>query len=658
MAQDRTPTPDALLEHATFVRRVARSLVRDGPTADDVVQDTWEVAIRKPPRDSGRVRGWLATVARNMARKRARSGRRRRGREAATAKPASCDATDLLAERAETVRHVTDALMRLAPAQRAVVIMRFYEDLPPRTIARRLGISVNTVKSRLRLALGHLRTQLKETEAGDGWRRRVAATFGLNHILATGASGSAVAVATGAFWMTQVKLVGGLVVLATLLWGAHRTLSTPPAVATRADAPEDLVSGQASGPTLVRRRTPLAREAGASSPSPADRDTPEPDAASVIKTPADTLEAVLLLGGAPATEGTGLLWQLDSRPATAGEIPAGAPPTQRVPIERDGVFRFAGLPQGHWMTGVDLGDGVQRLFYVFRSTGLAPNERLTMPLGDAEVLGSVYDETGTIAADAIVRVGSQGQGFVTQTRTDAQGRYHIRQLQPGRAWVSVAYRGDLDDDRQCTQRPATLASGTRVEVSFGSPRGGVRIQGRLTCEDGSPVRGPGRIILDPESRPGYESVAYDEQGRFAQGIPAGNYRVQVWLPSGGIGSFGPQKDVFVAQRDVLDQRWVLRGTRFTGRVRAPGGVPENTYVRFTQPQTSWPTPGRSGARYARVRSDGSFLAYGVLPGRHEASVVVFGGGGTTTPVDLVVVEGAAEVRLDFVLPKQRDDALK
>ncbi|SBT50435.1 SigE family RNA polymerase sigma factor [Micromonospora auratinigra] len=54
------------------------------------------------------------------------------------------------------------ALLALPPRQRAVVVLRHYEDLPEREVARVLGCSLGTVKSQHARALSKLRHLLQQ----------------------------------------------------------------------------------------------------------------------------------------------------------------------------------------------------------------------------------------------------------------------------------------------------------------------------------------------------------------------------------------------------------------------------------------------------------------------------------------------------------------
>jgi RNA polymerase sigma-70 factor (sigma-E family) len=55
-----------------------------------------------------------------------------------------------------------EALRRLPPAQRAVLVLRYYEDLSEGQIAEALGCSVGTVRSRTHRAIGRLRRLLPD----------------------------------------------------------------------------------------------------------------------------------------------------------------------------------------------------------------------------------------------------------------------------------------------------------------------------------------------------------------------------------------------------------------------------------------------------------------------------------------------------------------
>jgi DNA-directed RNA polymerase specialized sigma24 family protein len=63
-----------LLAHADWLRRLATHLVHDRD-AEDLTQDTWSAALQSPPGSGWPAEPWLATVLRNVARRRWRAER-------------------------------------------------------------------------------------------------------------------------------------------------------------------------------------------------------------------------------------------------------------------------------------------------------------------------------------------------------------------------------------------------------------------------------------------------------------------------------------------------------------------------------------------------------------------------------------------------------
>jgi len=158
---------DALLLHRDFVRDLARSLLGDSHLAADAEQNTWVALMRGGPDDPGSVRAWLGAVVRNFAFKEMRGAGRRRARELAVASREATASTEDLVEREQVRRKVVAAVLSLNEPFRSAVVFRYFEDLPPREIAARTGVSVNTVQSRLRLAREKLRRRLDDEHHGD-----------------------------------------------------------------------------------------------------------------------------------------------------------------------------------------------------------------------------------------------------------------------------------------------------------------------------------------------------------------------------------------------------------------------------------------------------------------------------------------------------------
>ncbi|WP_026248440.1 sigma-70 family RNA polymerase sigma factor [Streptomyces sp. LaPpAH-108] len=151
-------------------RRVRAVLALGGVPQSDLPDGVQQVRLRlleraasgqEAPRD---VSAWAAVVASHLAMDWHRAKRRQ----------------ERLGERLVALRgpeqHPSgeeDSLLSLAvargldalpDAQRQVVILRFYADLPVRSIAEQLGVPEGTVKSRLHTAVRALRVRLHEDE--------------------------------------------------------------------------------------------------------------------------------------------------------------------------------------------------------------------------------------------------------------------------------------------------------------------------------------------------------------------------------------------------------------------------------------------------------------------------------------------------------------
>ncbi len=189
----RSIDPEELLEHTGWMRVLARGLVDDEATAEDLVQQACTAALERPPRDRAALGGWLARVVRNLAARGLRDSSRRKRRERHVARP-EAETPDLgtVVERAELLRLVMDAVLELDEPFRSTVLLRYHEELPPEQVARRLGVSVTTVGTRLHRALAQLRARLDRTRGGrDAWVALLAPWAGL-------AAAAGAAAATGA----------------------------------------------------------------------------------------------------------------------------------------------------------------------------------------------------------------------------------------------------------------------------------------------------------------------------------------------------------------------------------------------------------------------------------------------------------------------------
>jgi RNA polymerase sigma-70 factor (sigma-E family) len=147
---------------APALLRLAVMLTGDRTEAEDLLQAT----LLRTLRHADRIAAMAAPAAylrRALVHEHV-SGVRRLGRRVRTTPLEGQDVADDQTPKADQRDATWRLLSTLPRQQRAVLVLRFYEDLPDRDIAAALGCSEPTVRSNASRALATLRTRLTQTE--------------------------------------------------------------------------------------------------------------------------------------------------------------------------------------------------------------------------------------------------------------------------------------------------------------------------------------------------------------------------------------------------------------------------------------------------------------------------------------------------------------
>ena len=148
--------------------RTAYLLTGNHHDAEDLVQSALIKVVPKWTRIKDRPEPYVRQV---LARESVNRWRGRRWRELTTdvvpeaVHPDSSDRADRIA--------LLEDLRRLSPRQRAVLVLRYFDDLTEAETAASLGVSVGTVKSHVHDALARLRHQLPGEEQSESQRADV-----------------------------------------------------------------------------------------------------------------------------------------------------------------------------------------------------------------------------------------------------------------------------------------------------------------------------------------------------------------------------------------------------------------------------------------------------------------------------------------------------
>jgi RNA polymerase sigma factor (sigma-70 family) len=435
---------EQLLAWEPFVRGLARALVADD--ADEVVQQTWLQAldsrgtVREP-------RSWLARVVHNAARNLRRSRRRQQQRERAAAVCERLPSSAELLLREERRRELVLAVDALPAPLRTVVLLRWFEDLPPRRIAAELGLPVATVWNQLRRALQLLRERLDAEHGGDrrAWLLPLVPVAALGPritgclLMATKAkalAAAAVALVLAVAWSLRPAGGGGATAVAAM---GVQPASAQPAVVPAAVAD-----------AAPLQRTPIVAE---------------PNLAGAL------VVHVQLADGAPAADRV-LLFCRDGVSGRSG--------SRRVVSDAGGELRLDGLAQGaFWVSDPMTMASV-------RAEVVAGAEReATLAIRDGlRVNGIVVDERGAPVAGALIDC-TPAAAMVDATSVaaaDARGEFSLRGCKencligaraPGRASSLLQL---LMSRRDATER---------VRIELLQPGG--QVEGVVVDRDGRPV---------------------------------------------------------------------------------------------------------------------------------------------------------------------------
>ena len=504
--------PESLLAHREFVRAIARSLLYDEHAAEDVVQETWLAAITAPRAVS---RGWLATVARNLAVTRIRGDVRRREREAAAARPEGVPSNAEVLAREQARRSVVEEVLALPEPYRTTVLLRHLEELSPREVARRMQVPVETVRTRTRRAIDLLRVRLDARNEDDrpGFCLALVA-WGGGMSKGTGTA----AAAGGALLMgTKLTVVAAAVLLGLATWlrwphensRGVRTVNAP----SSAPRPE---TATAERPRARAGAAPA--DAAAPAPPPAVAADVAPARAPAIAVPEGEIVGKALLGKERAPI-EGVVVRVMGGSGSPG-VATTVPKLEKQTTGPDGAFRFRDVAPGHYLFMADApGHGARKFEAEIRPGGGVAVDVLFGVGGT--IVGRVTTADGPAAG---VTVGLEESPLTC--RTDANGDYRLDDVAGGRSdlyHVRVGAAG-ADGRAACVVVPP----GETRRVDFLAD---ALLTGVVTL-DGAPLGGA-TVWVDvatgrPERR-SFKTRAGDD-GSYRVSVAAGEAHVMVMAP--------------------------------------------------------------------------------------------------------------------------------
>lgn len=267
---------------------------------------------------------------------------------------------------------------------------------------------------------------------------------------------------------------------------------------------------------------------------------------------------------------------------------------------------------------------------------LSAAQALAQREAPASVAGRVREgERGVAGVNVVVMSADPSQRFkpAGRARTDAEGRYRVTGLPPGKYVVTPmapAYVV-LDTNSFPPGKPLTLSAGDSVEdTDFRVQRGGV-ITGRVTDADGNPV------VMEPVQITSADSTQEQQRGRFfaadqrdlstddrgiyrVYGIQPGRYRVSVGSNGRTMRAPGAKyyRRTFYPSATEESQAKVVEV--------ALGGEVENVDITLGTPEKTFRVSGRFVYADTNQPVQVSSFGYGMLDPERRRSVGDYLGG--------------------------------
>jgi RNA polymerase sigma-70 factor (ECF subfamily) len=145
--------------------RSALALCHDPSEAEDLVQETFCQALESEWRFRGDslLHTWLFGILRNVCHRYLRRKKRMILGEALVTRETTRLGPSLARDEADRPHALADAVRRLSPTHREVIVLRYYKNLSIHEIAKRTCVCEGTVKSRLHYAVHHLERSSRES---------------------------------------------------------------------------------------------------------------------------------------------------------------------------------------------------------------------------------------------------------------------------------------------------------------------------------------------------------------------------------------------------------------------------------------------------------------------------------------------------------------